>query len=175
VLPFPDELRPLLDVCIGGRTEGPLLRARTAFEGRGRQRNVNSLEELEHLYRACLSKEPHGSVQAEQDRKRVFRRLLRRLGGVSEDRLAVECKALFRAAGITAAVTLYTLRSSVTTAMERAKLPHLELRYLTGHSTSDILNEYVSLDPVAAMQMYFATIRPLLAAIAQRARALGFL
>ncbi len=29
-LPFPEELRPLLRACIGGRAEGPLLRGRTA-------------------------------------------------------------------------------------------------------------------------------------------------
>jgi hypothetical protein len=57
--------------------------------------------------------------------------------------------------------------------MHRANLPHLEMRYLTGHTTSDILNEYTSLDPVAAMQRYFDTIKPLLAAIKQRAEDLG--
>ncbi len=45
--------------------------------------------------------------------------------------------------------------------------------YLTGHTTSDILNEYTSLDPVAAMQKYFSTIQPLLDAIKNRADQLG--
>ena len=44
------------------------------------------------------------------------------------------------------------------------------MRYLTSHSTSDILNEYATLDPVGAMRKYFGTIRPLLTAIADRAR-----
>jgi hypothetical protein len=82
-------------------------------------------------------------------------------------------KKLLALVGIQNGATLYTLRSSVTTAMHRANLPHLEMRYLTGHTTSDILNEYTSLDPVGAMQRYFETIRPLLSAVADRAVALG--
>jgi hypothetical protein len=70
-------------------------------------------------------------------------------------------------------VTFYTLRSSVTTAMKDANLPHLEMRYWTSHATGDILNEYASLDPVRAMRQYFDSIRPLLDAIRERASALG--
>jgi hypothetical protein len=47
------------------------------------------------------------------------------------------------------------------------------MRYLTSHSTNDILNEYTSLDPVAAMQKYFASTRLLPTAIAKRATDLG--
>ena len=54
-----------------------------------------------------------------------------------------------------------------------ANLAHLEMRYLTSHSTDDILNQYASLDPVRAMNLYFDTIRPLLGAIRERAVALG--
>ena len=57
--------------------------------------------------------------------------------------------------------------------MKDASLSHLELRYLTSHRTDDILNEYAPLDPVRAMKQYFAAIRPLLEAIAERASALG--
>jgi hypothetical protein len=53
--------------------------------------------------------------------------------------------------------------------MNRAGVPELELRYLTGHTTSDILNQYVTLDPETAMATYFQSIRSLLEAIAQRA------
>ena len=65
----------------------------------------------------------------------LFRSLLRRLGGVTgrdEDR---EFKKLLVAVGVNNGATLYTLRSSVTTAMHSDGLPHLEMRYLTGHST----------------------------------------
>lgn len=44
--------------------------------------------------------------------------------------------------------------------MKNANLPHLEMRYLTSHSTNDILNEYTPLDPVGAMRRYFDTIGP---------------
>src|SRR5262249_31703495 len=118
---------------------------------------------------------PPGAIQAQHDRKRLFRRLLRRLGGVTADTLAKEFKKLLAATGVDNGATLYTLRSSVTTAMHRAGLPHLEMRYLTGHTTTDILNEYTSLDPVGAMQKYFHTIRPLLSALEDRAGALGVL
>lgn len=57
--------------------------------------------------------------------------------------------------------------------MKNANVPLLELRYLTSHTTKDILNEYVGLDPVGAMRQYFDKIRPLLDAIVQRTQAVG--
>lgn len=173
VLPFPDELRPVLLACVDGRAEGPLLRSRKAFGVKARADTVASTEELARLYRDELLRQPQGAVQAEQDRKTVFRSLLRRLGGVAEDALAREFKKLLAGADVAGKATLYSLRHSVTTAMHRAGVPHLELRYLTGHATTDILNVYASLDPVGAMRRYFGTIRPLLDAIAQRADELG--
>jgi hypothetical protein len=143
------------------------------FEGRKAVESMPSLERLVQLYEAELLGQPADAVQAEQDRKLIFRRLLRRLGGVTEDALNKEFKKLLVQVGVKNGPTLYTLRSSVTTAMHRANLPYLEMRYLTGHTTSDILNEYTSLDPVTAMQRYFDTIKPLLAAIKQRAEDLG--
>jgi integrase len=169
-LPFPEELRPILQACIADRTEGPLLRSRSAFGATGR--GVSSQEELRQLFEERLRQES-GRVQTAHDRKLLFRRLLRELGGVSEDAMNREFKALLAEVGIGNGATLYTLRSSVTTAMKNAHLPHLELRYFTSHSTSDILNEYASLDAVGAMEKYCDTIRPLLIAIADRARELG--
>ena len=61
---------------------------------------------------------------------------------------------------------------AVRSAMNRAGVPDLELRYLTGHTPGDILNAYVTLDPDGAMGAYFQTIRPLLDVIAERARLL---
>ena len=95
------------------------------------------------------------------------------LGGVTEDAMNREFKKLLGLAGVRNGATLYTLRSSVTTAMHRAKLPHLELRYLTRHAVNDILNDYVTLDPAGAMQAYFKENRPLLDAIKRRADELG--
>jgi len=172
VLPFPAALLPVLSACIAGRAEGPLLRCRRSFEGGRGVRGIQSFDELALLFQEKLAQAPPERVVTEQDRKEVFRRLLRDLGGVSEDQLAGECKRLFRAAGIIDGATLYTLRGSVTTAMERAKVPHLDLRYLTGHTTDDILNHYVCLHPVDAMRSYFESIAPLLAAITERCRVL---
>ena len=87
--------------------------------------------------------------------------------------MASEFKGLLAAVGIANGATLYTLRASVTTAMKDANLPHLEMRYLTSHSTDDIRNQYTSLDPVRAMRQYFDALRPLLDAIRERAFAMG--
>jgi integrase len=172
VLPFPDEFRPILRACIGERTEGPLLRSRRVFAGDKDGDPIVSLDHLVQFYDAELLRQPPEAIQAEQDRKLLFRSLLRQLGGVTEDAMGKEFKKLLTLAGVKPGPTLYALRTSVTTAMHRANLPHLEMRYLTGHTTSDILNEYTSLDPVGAMQRYFETIRPLLDVIRERCRAL---
>ena len=173
VLPYPGELLPILRACVGGRADGPLLRSRGAFEEQMNLKTVESFDDLVQLFDQELRVQPDQTVQAEHDRKRVFRRLLRRLGGVSEDAMNREFKSLLASTTATNSATLYTLRGSVTTAMHRAHIPHLELRYLTGHSTNDILNAYTTLDPVGAMYRYFESIRPLLNAIAERATALG--
>lgn len=172
-LPFPEELRPILRACIADRFEGPVLQSRRVLEGKKTVEGVSSMEHLVQLYEAELLNQPVGTIQAEHDRKLLFRALLSRLGGVSEDALNKEVKKLLTNVGIKNGSTMYTLRSSVTTAMHRANLPHLEMRYLTGHTTSDIMNEYTSLDPVGAMKRYFETIQPLLAAINERCRVLG--
>ncbi len=172
-LPFPQELHPLLLACIGGRSEGPLLRSRKVFEMRKNVPIVASPDVLGRLYQEELARSPRDSVLAEQDQKRVFRRLLEKLGGVTEDALAKECKSLLRGMGLGSSVSLYALRGSVSTSMERAKLPHLELRYLTSHAINDIMNTYVALDPVGAMRGYFDSIRPLLVAITRQAEILG--
>jgi hypothetical protein len=126
------------------------------------------------LFDESVVKAPPGQVLTEQDRKQVFRRLLCDLGGVSAGQLAGEFRKIVQAHGLAKGVTIYTLRHAVTTAMNRTPgMAHLELTYMTGHATNDILAQYVSLDPHAAMQRYFATIRDLLDAITRRARDLG--
>src|SRR5262249_2927074 len=44
-LPFPDELKGILQACIGGRREGPLLRSRQAFLGRCPAPHLDSPEQ----------------------------------------------------------------------------------------------------------------------------------
>ncbi len=173
VLPYPPEFAPLLAACRGGRAAGPLLRGRRAFGGAAAPESGGE-DDLRRCYeRAVLAAGPDG-VRAEHDRKLAFRRVLKRgWGGISEDRMAAEFKGLVFAETGRRDVRFYDLRHAATQGMKDAGLPHLELRYLTGHSCRDILNEYTSLRPAEAMARYFDSIRPLIDAVSARAAALG--
>jgi integrase len=173
VLPYPPEFVPILGACIQARGAGPLLRSRRAF-GKPTQDESITDDDLLQSYEAAVQEAGTGMVQAEHDRKQVFRRVLKeRWGGVSEDRLAFEFKQLVQKVTGRANVKFYDLRHAATQGMKDAKLPHLELRYLTGHKCDDILNVYTSVQPVEAMMQYFATIRPLIDAIVARSSELG--
>lgn len=169
VVPFPAELHPIIRECIGGRAEGPLLLRRAVLEKRSKS-TVESKEELARLMNLRLAK--NCQLQTEQDRKREFRRLLRELGGVSPDVLSKEFTRLRKTCGLGEDISLYALRHAISTEMANTPgISHLALRYLTGHQTNDIMREYVSVDPTAAMQLYFERCRPLLDVIIQRIRA----
>jgi len=173
VLPYPSEFRPIIAACIQGRTDGPLLQSRRAF-GESAQLRDHTKDTLRQSYEHVVLEAEPGDVQAEHDRKRLFRRVLKQeWGGVSEDRMACEFKKLLHEATGRTDVRFYDLRHATTQGMKDAKLPGLELTYLTGHACTDILNEYTSLRPLEAMAQYFASIRPLIDAIAFRAAALG--
>ena len=171
LMPLPTELIPILQRCIAGRREGPLFRSREAWHGRIKPRKItDSRSDLEALFHRELGAASSGSVTTEQDRKRIFRQLLRSLGGISEDLIGKELRGLM--AGITD-VRPYDIRGAVSNDLKNADLGHLELRYHTGHAANDIMNEYVSLDPEGAMRKYFRHIDALLQAIAGRARYFG--
>jgi integrase len=142
-VPFPPELEPLLRACVGGRTDGPLLRRRAAFSGQ-EQPSLNLAEagDVEVAYEATLLAADRGAVLTEQDAKAVFRRLLQQAGGASPDHLAREFGGLLRQLGSDPGVRFYDARAAVTTEMNRAGVPDLELRYLTGHTTGDILTRF---------------------------------
>ena len=90
-VPFPPELDSLLRHCVAGRAEGPLLRQRTVADGRRRPKVlVRSREDLEELFGRAMAAAIPGTIQAKQDGKQLFRRLLRSMGGVSPDSLAKE-------------------------------------------------------------------------------------
>jgi integrase len=171
VVPFPVELVPMIHECIGGRLEGPLLRSRAAFE-QNRSAEVTSFDQLKVFFQGAILS-AGDQVQCEQDRKDIFRRLLRDFGGVSEDELYRELAGLFRALGFGPGVSLKSLRSAVSTDMKNAGINLLELRYLTSHTVDDIMNVYVNVDPVGAMEQYFRTIQPLLTALKEFAETLG--
>jgi hypothetical protein len=130
------------------------------------------MEQIETAFEADLRRATRGSVLCEQDAKARFRRLMRRMGGAVPDHLSREFRLLTRTIGLPSTVRFYEARAAITTDMNRAGVPDLELRYLTGHATSDILNDYVSLAPEEAMARYFERIAPLLTAIEERYRAL---
>lgn len=174
VMPLPEQLVPLVLACIDGRAEGPLLCRRTIWSGRAKpKREVYGADELQALFEDALARCQPGTVETEQDRKAVFRRVLRDLGGVDPDELAEEFKKAAAQVGIRN--RLYDLRHGVTTDMHRAGVRHLELRYMTAHSTTDILNTYVPLDPHGEMAKYARHVRPLFDALLERGHDLGCL
>ena len=172
VVPFPLEVEPLLRALVGGRTEGPLFRIPAEF-ARALRSEFVSQEDVAVKFDDWLAALPRDSVYTEQDRKTEFRRFLVKHGGVSPDYLARAFKTLLKRAMGTTRGTLYDMRHAVTQAMKDSRMPHLDLRYLTSHTTSDILNEYTSIDVVGAMAQYFATIPNVLKAITERVESLG--
>ena len=172
--PFPPEVLSLLCRCIGGRSEGPLLQKRRVFEGKQKTRLVvNSLDEIAALLDQAIASAPRNSIQTDHDAKRVFRGLLPKMGGLSSGGLSDEVKGTLATLGIAEGIRPYDLRESISTELEGAGVSHLVQRYVTGHSTTDIMNAYVALDPPQQMQRYFALVRPLLEAITARANVLG--
>lgn len=175
VTPFPPEILPLILTCIGGRKDGPLLRKRTVFvDSRRAEVQVGSSEDVVFSIDRELAAAPAEKVQTEQDQKHLIRQVLGQMGGVSSDSLAKEFKCLLAAAGVPPA-RFYELRGSINTDLNDAGVSHLAQRYVTGHTTKDILNTYVSLDPTCEMQKYFRHMEPLLIAITARSRELGLI
>ncbi|REJ87270.1 MAG: hypothetical protein DWQ35_21710 [Planctomycetota bacterium] len=173
-LPFPLELARIVRACVAGRAEGPLLRTRTVCEGNeSRKLHVGSADDLVRLIKDAFSSARQDEVQSAQDQKRIVRKTLRKMGGLRQGELRREFKRLLKAADINTDGRYYDVKGSVTTDMNSAGLSHLMLRYVTGHTTRDILNEYVSLDCEKEMQNYFDYIQPLLTAIMTRADELG--
>jgi integrase len=167
--PFPPEIEPLLRICVGERNDGPLLQSRAVFEGGRRHKvTVESTEELVRHFDREVSLQSPGEIQTEQDMKRLFRKLLVRCGGISVNALSREFKRILATTTPQKEGRFYDLRGSVNSEMERASVSHLVQRYITGHTTDDILNEYVSLNPCQEMQKYFNAIRSLLDAITER-------
>lgn len=170
-MPFPSRLVRLIRELIGGRAEGPLLRNRRSYE-RPLGRLIGSRQELESLYQAQLLR-AGGEAQATADRKRLFRGLLKQIGGASPDDLGREFKRVLRSAGLENGRSLYDLRHAITRSLKAAGLHEMEMTYCTGHSLNGILHKYTGLDPVAAMQGYFDAIDPLLEAIEKRSCEVG--
>ena len=173
--PFPAAILPIINVCVGSRKDGPLLCKRKDF-ARGRQHAPSSnscRQNIEQEVEAAVASSPFEQIQTPADQKRIVRQLLRRFGGVSGNSMAKEFKLLLADAGMAPDIPLKELRNAVTDDMHSAGVTHLALRYLTSHTTRDILNEYVTIDPRREMEKYFVLARPLIAAIVNRAIVLG--
>ena len=176
VLPLPDQLMTVIGKAIDGRPDGPLFRSRQSRKGSRRRRLSvpQNRMEVEQAFGEMLAAQKPGDVLTDHDRKQVFRELMRKLGGITEDAIGKEMKGLFTRIGLGPGIRPYDLRGAVTTDLKNAGIAHLELRYLTGHSTNDILNEYTGVDPQREIQKHFTACRPLLDAIEERFGEMGF-
>jgi len=172
VMPLPQDLMPILRKCIGERREGPLLLRRTIWAFRKCPKTfLSEPGDIEEVLQIRL-REAGDRVQTAQDRKRVFRDLVRDVGGLDTGGLGKEMRSrVGESLGLTA--QLYDMRKGVSTDMAAAGVNLLVLRYLTSHATNDIMNEYVSLDPQTEMEKYFVYAKPLLEAIRHRGEELG--
>jgi hypothetical protein len=176
VCPYPQDLAWLIDYCIGLRSAGPLLRRRDVFSGRRRASvEVAASTDVKREMETALANARSGDLQAPQDFKRVVRRSIVALGGVSTNRLRKELRQVFERAGFGRGATPYELRHSINSEFEQAGVGFLTHRYVTGHRTNDILNAYTTLAPEREMQKYFATIVPLFDTIRARAQKLSLL
>jgi integrase len=174
VCPYPQELAWLLDRCIGPRSAGPLLRRRDVFSGRRRTAvQVATSTDVTRAMEAAIANTRSGDLQAPQDFKRVVRRSIVALGGVSTNCLRKELRQVFERAGFGGGATPYELRHSINSEFERAGVGILTHRYVTGHATNDVLNHYTTLAPASEMQKYFATLHPLFDALHTRAEQLS--
>jgi integrase len=168
-MPLPPALIALFRVCVGERAEGPL------FLSRRRRRGTKKVCQTAldpAAFRAAfdreLSKRPTQDIQAPLDRKRVYCEFLEQQGGVTADEVAKEIRKVLP----DRSTHPYALRHGVTQDMHESGIAHLELRYLTAHSASDILNEYVRLNPKAEMQKYYERCQDLLQPIEERVQRL---
>jgi len=171
LLPLPEALLPVLNACAGDRFEGPLLRRRAIWDwSKSPNDSIADRDDFSVQLQERFVAAGRRAMSA-NDRKKIARSFLRDLGAVDTNQLGKEFKKEVAAAGIN--THLYQMRHAVSTDMNRAGVRLLELRYLTGHSVKDIMNEYVALDPRKEMQKYFDYAEPLLKAIETRGQELG--
>jgi len=172
VVPFPVELEPVLRALVDGRREGPLLRTRRAFENPGASA-FDGVDALKKVVAQALAMAPSAEVQTLQDRKKAIRRLLRRHGGVSHEEVAKEFDGLQQIVLGERRFTLKDLRHAVTQDLRDSGVEWLEARFLTGHTTKDILNAYSGLGVDREIKKYFQHARPLLEVVTAKCAEFG--
>jgi hypothetical protein len=170
---YPAQFDSIVRACMGGRGAGPLLRQRKFFEGLTTPRIVVTTDsEIGLRYQNMLA-DAGDEVTAAQDRKRVFRHLLRKLGGVSEDQMAAAFQRKLRVIRPDIDTSFYALRRAKSTEMADAGVDYLTRKYVMGRSLggeTQAIYEFQNLE--LQMGRYFRHIEPLLSAIARRAETL---
>ena len=160
-IPYPAELDGLIKTLINGRDQGPLVR-QVSFQGKKEKQSVDLMAK----WRAEASQKP-ANVGTMNDKKTLFREVMRKAGGASADYIGKLFAKIAKRAGLENIQPGFC-RDSVTHLMERSGMSHLSLRYLTSHSTNDILNTYTGLDIDVEMGKYYAMVPSLVQAIASR-------
>ena len=160
-IPYPSVLDGLIQGLIARRSSGPLI-LRTQCQGLAPQDGVNLLG----AWHEEAQKDP-AKLQTPNDKKDLFRLVMRKHGGASGDYIGKIFARVAKKAGLVNVQPGFC-RDSATNLMEHCGMNHLSLRYLTSHTTSDILNTYTGMEIDTEMAKYYATIPSLLSAIALR-------
>ena len=173
--PYPAELDPIIDWLTAGRVDGPLLRARRiVVYGKSPRLVAATTADIQRHFEQYLARLAPGEVTCPQDRKRAFRRVLVKLGGVSPNAMGDEFHQILAQVRPDLRARFYDLKGSVTTSMKDAGVDHITRMYLTGHALSkEILASYESQRLQEHTAAYFRLIAPLLVAIRQRAAQMG--
>jgi hypothetical protein len=172
--PYPAELKPFLRFCQAARADGPLFRSRMIFEGRRRPDHCVSDEHPpSHYIEKTLCNASPSELKTPQDQKRLIRRTIRQMGGVSERQLAREFGSAREKAGLDQIGRFYDLRAAIHTELQRAGVDPDVQQYVTGHVLSEVRHQYVSIDVTGEMEKYFATVQPQIDAMQKRAQQLG--
>lgn len=173
-LPVPPEVLTLLCNAAGFRCSGPVFQPRRFYESR-------ATPKIELVVPGHLEEEVRKALQESrpstpQDAKAIVRKTLRQCGGVSTDELREGFRHVCQATGLGDKISFYKCREAVTSDYETINMLILQRRYVTGHSGSDILNNYTSFgwDQLRGeLAKHWTYIRQLLDAISARAQELG--
>ncbi len=160
-IPYPAELDGLITKLIAGRVQGPLIR-QVSSQGKPENQSVDLLA----IWRIEAAKNP-SRVGTMNDKKALFREVMRKAAGASADYLGKLFAKVAKRAGLLNIQPGFC-RDSATHLMERSGMSLLALRYLTSHSTNDILNTYTGVDIDGAMSSYYSMVPQLVEAIASR-------
>ena len=160
-IPYIQELDGLINRLIDGRTQGPLIR-QSSFQNEEGNQSVD----LVAAWEVEAVKNP-SRARTKNEKKALFRQIMRNNGGASGDYIGKIFAKVAKRAGL-GNIQPGFCRDSATHLMERCGMSFLSARYLTSHTTNDILNNYTGLDIDGDMAKYYATVPRLIEAISTR-------